>query len=213
MSIISVLRTTRLALASMAAVFAFALGAIESAAQTDEAQAGQYPIMSLGSESAQVTVTEYASLTCPHCASFHARVFPTLKQNYIDTGKIRYEVVEVYFNRYGLIASVVARCGGPDKYFDLIDLMYAKQPEWSSQPTGNKMLMRLSSLARSVGVSEEQLNQCIRDEEMVETLVSGSDKLMSRHGISSTPSFVINGKTYKNMSYDEMAGIIDEALN
>ena len=140
-------------------------------------------------------------------------MFPELKRNYIDTGKIRFEVVEVYFNRYGLIASVVARCGGPEQFFDMIDLMFARQPEWSRQPSGSELLGRLSSIARSVGVSREQLNQCLRDEETVNTLVDGSQKLADRHGVSSTPSFVIDGKTYRNMGYDEMAGIIDKALN
>ncbi len=188
-------------------------GAIEATAQSREVMIGEYPAHTVGSDTASVTVTEFASLTCSHCASFHESIYPDLKKHYIDTGKIRFEIVEVYFDQYGLIAAVVARCGGPEKYFDLVELILAKQTEWSHQPTGRELVERLASIARSLGMSNTQLNQCLRDEEKVSVLTRESDRLVSKHNIRGTPSFVIEGKTYTNMGYDEFASILDKALN
>lgn len=171
-----------------------------------------YVEMVLGNEVASVTVTEYASLTCPHCATFHRDVYPELKRNYIDTGKIRFIIREIYFDRPGLIASLVARCGGEEKFFDLVDRILATQREWSQSDSLRTVALRLRSIAMSMGISEDQFNACIRDTDKAEFLIDTSRQLASKDGVNSTPSFVINGKTHSNMSYDEMARLIEDAI-
>ena len=94
---------------------------------------GARPIerMLIGSDDAPVKVIEYASLTCPHCARFHTDVFGQIKANYIETGKVQFEMRDVYFDRYGLWAAMIARCGGPERYFGITDILFKKQAEWS----------------------------------------------------------------------------------
>ena len=87
--------------------------------------------MTLGSEEAEVDIVEYASYTCPHCATFHTEIYPRLKKDYIETGKVRFIYREVYFDKYGLWASMIARCAGPEKFFGLTDLIYKSQEKWT----------------------------------------------------------------------------------
>ena len=87
--------------------------------------------MVMGEEDAQITMTEYASYTCPHCRSFHQGAFQNLKTDYIDTGKVRLTYREIYFDRYGLWGSIIARCGGQNKFFAISDFLYTKQSEWT----------------------------------------------------------------------------------
>ena len=89
--------------------------------------------MTIGNPDAAVTVVEYASFTCPHCRTFHERVWPSLKENYVDTGKINFVYREVYFDRYGLWAGMLARCDGGEKYFGIADMLYKRQREWVDQ--------------------------------------------------------------------------------
>src|SRR6056297_2381020 len=131
---------TRL-LTSTAAAVALALGVTLGGAtvlpsgiaqaQSAEAETPQIAGMSIGAEDAPVTIVEYASFTCPHCADFHDGVFQRIKEDYVDTGKVRFEHREVYFDRYGLWASMVARCGGEQRYFGIVDMIYDQQSEWA----------------------------------------------------------------------------------
>ena len=87
--------------------------------------------MVIGNENAKIDIVEYASYTCSHCATFHTNVYPKLKQDYIETGKVRFTYREVYFDKYGLWASMIARCAGPEKFFGLTDLIYKSQDKWA----------------------------------------------------------------------------------
>ena len=118
------------------AVGAFALMTGAAMAQTTPEAAPATPVeitdFGIGPMDAKVKVVEYASFTCPHCARFHAEVFPKLKADFIDTGKIRFEYREVYFDRYGLWAGMIARCGGEMRYFGISDILFDTQKEWAA---------------------------------------------------------------------------------
>ena len=168
--------------------------------------------MALGDPDAPVTVIEYASFTCPHCRTFHKTVFPQLKASYIDTGKIRFIHREVYFDRYGLWAGMVARCGGEDRYFGIVDLIYDQQPEWTASNDPAVVADNLRRIGRTAGMSDEQLDACLQDADMANALVAAYQRNAEADGISSTPSFVIDGRRYGNMSYADFAEILDEKL-
>lgn len=167
--------------------------------------------MTLGEADAPVTLVEYASFTCPHCRTFHQNIFKQLKADYIDTGKVRFIYREVYFDPYGLWAGVVARCGGGQRYFGLVDLIYENQSSWTrgeaAQVAGN-----LKRLGKLTGMDDATLDACLRDNDKMRALTALYQKNAEADGIRSTPSFVIDGKTYSNMSYEEMKAIIDAAL-
>ena len=167
--------------------------------------------MQLGNPDADVTVIEYASFTCPHCRDFHDTVFEELKENYIDPGKINFVYREVYFDRYGLWAAMVARCGGEDRYFGIADLIYEQQQEWvQGEPTD--IVANLRRIGKTAGLTDEQLDTCLSNGEKAQTLVETYQANAEADEITSTPSFVIDGTKYSNMSYDEFAAILDEKL-
>ena len=102
-----------------------------NATETGEIDTSSVLEMTLGAKDAPIQMTEYASYTCPHCRTFHKDVFQKLKADYIDTGKLHFTYREIYFDRYGLWGSIIARCGGADKFFAITDLLYTKQSEWT----------------------------------------------------------------------------------
>ena len=169
--------------------------------------------MAIGNPDAPVTVVEYASYTCPHCGQFHTGPFKQLKADYIDTGKINFVYREVYFDRFGLWASAVARCAGPDKFFGITDLLYSSQSEWTRAGGGDPSAIvdELRKIGRLAGLDNDSIEACLQDGDNLRTLVAWYQENAERDGIQSTPSFVIDGRTYNNMSYDEMKRLIDEA--
>ncbi|MFY9210116.1 MAG: DsbA family protein [Aestuariivita sp.] len=167
--------------------------------------------MQLGNPDAPVTVIEYASYTCPHCATFHQGTYKQLKADYIDTGKINFIYREVYFDRYGLWASMIARCGGAERFFGITDLIYQRQAEWTRAGTPPQIADELRKIGRLAGLEDDALEACLQDQDMAQTLVAWFQQNAEEHGVESTPSFVINGKTYKNMNYDDFSALIDEA--
>ncbi|MHA7827945.1 MAG: DsbA family protein [Roseovarius sp.] len=168
--------------------------------------------MSLGNPDAPVTVIEYASFTCPHCADFHANQFKQLKENYIDSGKINFIHRDVYFDRFGLWASMVARCGGEDRYFGIIDMIYDQQKEWIGSGDAVGIADRLRKIGKVAGLDADQVDACLADQDKAKTLVAWFQQNSEEHDINSTPSLVINGEKYSNMSYQELSTIIDEKL-
>lgn len=168
--------------------------------------------IALGPADAKVTLTEYASYTCPHCATFHANVFKDLKRDYIDTGKIRFVYREVYFDRYGLWAAMVARCGGEMRYFGIQDMLYAQQREWSGAGDPLLIVEALRKIGLTAGLTKEQLDVCLSDGAMAEALVAKFQKDAEADKIDSTPSLVINGEKFGNMAYADLKAILDKKL-
>lgn len=181
-------------------------------AQEADASVEPAPDMALGDDAAPVTVVEYASFTCPHCANFHEDVFKKLKSEYVDTGKVKFVHREVYFDRYGLWAGMIARCGGDTRYFGLIDLIYGGQEEWIADGTPATILENLKKIGRTTGMNNDEMDACLQNEEMAQSMVAAYQANAGADEITGTPSFIINGEKYSNMSYSDFAAILDEKL-
>ncbi|WP_170406274.1 DsbA family protein [Ruegeria arenilitoris] len=165
-----------------------------------------------GAEDAPVEIIEYASYTCPHCANFHQGPYKQLKKDYVDTGKVKFIYREVYFDRYGIWASMVARCGGPEKFFGITDLIYQGQSEWTRAGGPAEIVEELRKIGRLAGLSNDQLEACLQDGTKAQTLVAWYQKNAEQDGIQATPSFVVNGKKVDNQSYDEFKALIEKEL-
>lgn len=181
-------------------------------AQSSDAAVEPAPDMIMGDENAPVTVIEYASYTCPHCANFHTDTFKKLKQNYIDTGKVKFIHREVYFDQFGLWAGMIARCGGDTRYFGLVDLIYGGQKDWIGDGSPTTIVANLKKLGRTAGMTDEQMDACLQDEASAKSLVAAYQQNANADQITATPSFVIDGTKYSNMNYDDFAAILDEKL-
>ncbi len=181
-------------------------------ASEDSAPAATVEEMTLGDPDAPVQVVEYASFTCPHCANFNETVWPKIKEAYVDTGKIGFTYREVYFDRFGLWAGMLARCSGETrKYFAIGDMIYDRQRDWT-QGEPQEIADNLRRIGRSAGLGEEQLDACLTDGAKAEAMVANFEENAKADGIDSTPSFLIDGKKYSNMSYEDFSGILDERL-
>ncbi|NCO21774.1 MAG: DsbA family protein [Rhodobacterales bacterium] len=167
--------------------------------------------MTMGNPDAPVTVIEYASFTCPHCKNFHLGPLKQIKANYVDSDKINFVYREVYFDRYGLWAGMVARCGGPLRYFGIADLIYAQQSEWTKGEPA-QVSAALRRIGKTAGLTDDQLEACLTDEAKAKAMAATWEKHAAEDEINSTPSFVINGTKYSNMSYEEFAKLLDEKL-
>jgi len=164
--------------------------------------------MTLGAKDAPIQMIEYASYTCPHCRTFHKDVFQKLKADYIDAGKLYFTYREIYFDRYGLWGSIVARCSGADKFFAISDLLYTKQSEWT-KGTPAEIAENLRRIGLTAGLSQDDVEGCFTDGKKAQSLVAWYEANRAEDDISSTPSFVINGVKYSNMSYAELQKILD----
>ena len=183
-------------------------------AQSSDADAGAGEIIDMvqGAEDAPITVIEYASFTCPHCARFHSDVYKLLRKNYIDTGKVKFIFREVYFDKYGMWASMIARCSGPDRFFGMTDLILNSQSTWARAGDDLAIVEALRKIGRLSGMQDAALDSCLQDGEKLRALVGWYKENAQRDGIQSTPSFLIDGQPYKNMDYEEFAKILDEKL-
>lgn len=169
--------------------------------------------MAMGPEDAPVTVIEYASFTCPHCASFHDNQLKQLKADYVETGKVRFVYRDVFFDRFGLWASMVARCGGEERFFGIADMIYEQQKDWIGNGQDPVAITeRLRKIGKVAGLGEDQIESCLTDAEKARTLVAWFQENAEEHGVTSTPTLVIDGETYSNMSFDEISTILDGLL-
>ncbi|MEO1328663.1 MAG: DsbA family protein [Pseudomonadota bacterium] len=151
---------------------------------------GDVPI---GDPEAPVTIVEYASTTCPHCATFHNQTLPALKERYIDTGKARLIVREVYFNEPGLWSSLIARCSGPEQYHAFMDVLFARQDSWASGDA-QAIIANLRQLGRLAGLSAERIETCLNDQDLIRFMVDRYRAESEADAVRSTPHFLINGE-------------------
>lgn len=177
-----------------------------------ETKAVVVPELVMGNPDAKVTLTEYASYTCPHCASFHSTVFKDLKRDYIDTGKVKFVYREVFFDRYGLWASMVARCGGEMRYFGIQDLIYSQQQEWASAGGPVDVVEALRKIGLSAGLTKEQLDVCMQDGDMAQALITKFETDSKADNVTSTPTLIVNGDKHSNMSYADLQKVLDAEL-
>ena len=200
--------TRRAALAMMGATAAYS--AMPAFAQSDEAVVLEE--MSFGAEDAPITMIEYASFTCPHCANFHSDVLPLITENYIDTGKVRMIYRGVYFDRLGLWADMLARCGGPDRYFGIASMIYEKQREWTAADGAVGVVDNLYAIGRLAGMNQTDMEACMQDNATAQAMVKFSTENAEADDINATPTFVINGKTVSNMAYSEFVDEFERIL-
>lgn len=169
--------------------------------------------MTMGSAKAPVTLIEYASVSCPHCAAFNNDVFPAFKQKYIDTGKVRYVAREALTSDPSIAAAgfLTARCAGKDKYFQVTDAIYHAQPQMF---TGGDPHAVLLNIARSAGMTDAQFEKCIGDEAAMNALNARWERYVRDDHINATPTFVINGKVYDKgeMSLADLDAAVAEAM-
>lgn len=182
-------------------------------AQTATADPSSIMDMVQGAADAPVEIIEYASFTCPHCATFHANVYPQLKADYIDTGKVRFIYREVYFDRFGLWASMIARCGGEMRFFGMSSLIYENQRDWTASGDPAVIVEELRKLAKTAGMTDAMLDECMNDAENAQNLVSWYQANAERDDVKSTPSFLIDGEKYSNMSFEEFKTILDKKID
>ena len=166
----------------------------------------------LGDAAAPVTVIEYASFTCPHCAAFHVDTWPQFKAEYVDTGKVRFILREVYFDREGLWASMAARCGGAGAFYPMADQLMKKQRLWAKAARDNNR-DEIRKIARLNGLSTAQFDACFSDQDYARALVEAYQSYVAADGVKSTPTFIINGAKHEgNMPFDQLAALVDAAL-
>ena len=204
---------------------------IASPAMAQEAstssEAARVPDMVLGQEDAPVTIVEYASFTCPHCANFHDEVFAKLKSDYIDTGKVKFVYREVYFDRYGLLAAMIARDGGTEKYFKISDILYETQRDWISAGDDKGIIDNLRKIGLKAGIDKDKIEAtiaafdtctadikaCMETDNIAGALVATYQENATRDEIKGTPTIIVNGETHSGeMSFDELSKIIDAKL-
>ena len=199
-------------LAMLAALFLSSQPAL--AQDATDVDTSDIPEMVLGNPDADVTVVEYASFTCPHCASFHAGAFKDLKKDFIDTGKIKFVYREVYFDRQGLWAAIVARCGegAENRYFGIADMIYENQRAWARQEDPAAIVESLRRFGKTAGLTDAQLDQCFTDAETAQKLYARYLQQAEEDGVTSTPTFIIDGTRHSNLPYSEMADLINTAI-
>ena len=199
-----------------ALVFAIALSAgfgQTAYAQTISAgellQPGPLGEMTLGADNAPVTIVEYASMTCPHCASFHINTLPQIKTRYIDTGKVRLLFREFPFDPLSAGAFMLARCADKDKYFPLIETLFTQQKDWVVQ----QPVEPLFAIAKQAGFTHASFEECLANQKVLEGIEWVRNRGAEKFGVNSTPAFFINGAMHKGAaSIEEMAKIIDPYL-
>jgi protein-disulfide isomerase len=166
--------------------------------------------MSMGDENAPVTIVEYMSMTCSHCASFHNNNFKPLVEKYVDTGKVRFVVREFPFDPRAAAAVMLARCAPESQFFPMIDVLFEQQRTWATAPDGREALLQIARLA---GFTQESFEACLTNQKLLDDVNAVRTKAGNEFGVQSTPTFFINGKRYPgNMSIDIMSAIIDPLL-
>jgi protein-disulfide isomerase len=187
-------RTFMLTAVSIAAA-ALALAGCKGGAAAGGTGGGEYADdMGMGSPTAKVTVVEYASPTCPHCAHFAEEIFPAFKAKYIDTGKVRYFLRELPIHAPDGPAYLLARCVGKDKYFSVVDAMWRSLPKTEAESASWDVRSVLLKIAASNGMSESQALNCMGDADQINKMNTRVERESKQYDVNSTPTFIVNGK-------------------
>ena len=146
----------------------------------------------LGPPDAEVTIVEYASATCPHCARFHAETFPTLKKEFIDTGKVRFVFREFPFDDLALAAFMLARCAPEDKYFVMLEVLFEQQDTWADHNRNARE--ELFKIAQLAGFTSESFDTCLKNEPVAKGILDIQKRGETDFAVHATPTFFVNGK-------------------
>jgi protein-disulfide isomerase len=164
----------------------------------------------MGRDDAPVTIQEYSSLGCPHCAAFHRDTLPKIKETYIDTGKARLVFNDFPLGNLALAAAMLTRCVDKDKYFGLVELIFRSQATWSRSQRPRDALLKL---VRFAGMSEADFDACLGNEPLMKGIRQRAAAAGQKYDIRSTPTFIIGETTVPgNLPFEEFRKIIDQAL-
>ncbi len=167
----------------------------------------------LGSPKAPLVILEYAAPTCPHCAHFDEEFFPLLKQQYIDTGRAYYIFRVFPLNAADVAAESIARCLPADNYFAFIDLLFRNQVKWDPEYRVSDVHAGLVEMARIAGLTEAQADSCMSDQAQAQKISQIGQEATTKYGISSTPTFIANGKVHGPFTdWNEVKGFLDPLL-
>jgi protein-disulfide isomerase len=162
----------------------------------------------IGSPDAKNTIIEYFSLTCPHCAAFSRDVFPKVKTQLIDTGKVRYVFRDYPLDQLALTAAMVARALPPDRYEPFISALFASQDRWA-YARGVNNTEELWKTAALAGMSRQTFDAAIANEALKKAIVAGAEKAQNVDHVDSTPTFIINGERHAGgMDFDSLAKML-----
>ncbi|MBO0663452.1 thioredoxin domain-containing protein [Jiella sp. CQZ9-1] len=190
-----------------------AVKAPESQGHVDVAKlmaADALPDIVIGKKDAPVTIVEYASMTCSHCRDFHQNSYPTIKKEFIDTGKAKLIIREFPFDPRALAAFMLARCAGEGdeaKRTAMVDVLFDQQPQWAYSDQASAELLKISRLA---GMSEDQFKACLNDKELQKKVIAVQQRGEKEFGVNATPTFFVNGDKYPGaLEPNEMAAVIE----
>ena len=168
--------------------------------------AGPLGDVALGSADAKVTVIEYASLTCSHCATFHERTLPAFKAKYVDTGKVRYILRDFPLDPLAIAGTMLSRCAGPERYHAMTDLLFQTQKTWAFAP---KPVDALLSTVRQAGFTQESFETCLKDQKIYDGVLAVKNRAVDTFAVSSTPTFFVNGQRQTGaLSLEELDRIL-----
>ncbi|WP_417666809.1 thioredoxin domain-containing protein [Roseibium sp.] len=164
----------------------------------------------LGSEDAPVTIVEYASMTCGHCANFHKKTYPALKSDYIETGKVRFIFREFPLDAVAAAAFMLARSAPADKYFEIVDIMFEQQRSWAFTDNPYNSLLNFS---KQIGFTQESFEEALTNQGLLDAVNAVRDRGANEFGVNSTPTFFINGEKHSGaLSIEDMGKIIEDNL-
>jgi protein-disulfide isomerase len=171
---------------------------------------GPLPERALGSDKASVTVVEYASMTCSHCARFHTTVYPDFKKKYIDSGKVRFILREFPLDPIAAGAFALARCLPEDKYFPMIEVLFEQQKNWAFVPDPPKALL---GFAKQAGFTEQSFEACLTDQKLAQAIEDTGRRANEKFGVSGTPTFFINGQMLRGeATLEALSKVIDPMI-
>ena len=160
----------------------------------------------IGQATAPVTIIEYASLTCPHCARFHDQVLPALKKGLIESGKVRLVYRDFPLDQLAMAGSVLARCAGRDRYFAFLDVLFRDQARWARS---QDPVQALSQIARLGGMGKEKFESCLKDQMLQEVILKQRLDGSQKYQVNSTPTLIINGKKYSGgLTLDQIKAVV-----
>jgi len=166
--------------------------------------------LSIGDDKAPVTIIEYSSMTCSHCADFHTNTYPTLKKNHIEKGEVRFIFREFPLDKLSMATSMLARCVDSSISLAFIDILFQNRNKWYS----DNALAELKNLSKQAGLSSEDFDQCLNDQELLDQLILQKENAIKEFQINSTPSFIINGNVISgNKPYSYFKSEIEKILD
>jgi protein-disulfide isomerase len=185
-------------------------GSVVAASAPPRARAETFAEHALGPEDAKVTVIEYASMTCPHCAAFHHETFPRIRESYIDTGKIRFVFRDFPLDSSAVRAAALAHCAGAERYFGFVEVLFQTQSTWAGGGGGTEALKKIGRLG---GLDDATIDACFADQALTDAIIGSRERGEQEFGVESTPSLILNGVLYQGgKDFEALAKAIDALL-